>query len=1462
MRKIIFTLSLALLGMSVPRTGYADDNVPKADILDVVFNDDGSAYDASPMENPVEVIGKDLIETYYNENYKRVVPKFFNPWGGNGQTYYKVDYENNQQFKDALADGHTLELLVMADYTLGSLPDSECKPFTSHQSGGTGLMVAKTAQSVNKTNDFAFLPHTGGSYRWVPSGVHPEPGIFYHLVGVWNKEEGKAYIYVNGELKGTADAPGDFKFPTEKNNWFGIGADPSGEIGNTAWNGEVAIARIYNDPLTADQISALYKQVETGPNYRQFLKNSLDSINNINETFPEGNNPGYYTTEALAQYKTPYDDVAKKALDAIELGASDDEYISLRAELINSYAAIHEHANPMSDGYYYFINCFADFKAKQDVEMAMCVNANKELSWEPFDGNPLQLFKVTKLEDGNYSIQNVASGEYIGTKEGVSALVPMTATQTTPQTFTLLHSGQWNIANTENTRAYHTQSHNSGAGTSGRIVAWQAGVGTGSAWFLNPVTDQTVIDHAADMGPKVIAANKLKELIVDAKAARDLANEYTPLIKNAADNDENCQFSSNAKEPKEGAFSSLIDKRFDTYFHSSYSTSEPEASHNLQVDMLTPQSGVFIKMQPRNSDLVDCPNDIDIYATNDETLGKDANSSNDSWTKVAHFDSGFPTNQNGHYTSPNITFEEPYRYFRMVVLNTVSKRTNSNTGIPFFTLSEFQLYNSTPTANSQYNTLAGMKEACDALDALVKADEDKIANMTATIADTTELLAATRAVRALYVDRDVLDAQFAALLDSTKKTYSEALGSKVTLITNATDNDKNCQVSSNAKEPKEGSFAGLIDGTTSTYFHSNYSDAGPGDGINHNLQIDLKGNATNSFFYEFTGRTGSPSYCDTPNKFNIYATNDPDLGSDPYSEDSQWTLVKEVDEPSIPSAAEAHYTSPVIEMDNTYRYIRFTVLGTTSGRTNGTTGIPFFTFSEFQMYSGVDPSRVQYNYNPDVKEAADALKALIDKGDGMGWHQVWQSDINELRGAMNKLLESYVDTTQLVQLTSKMNAYADISLVDEEAIGCFKSQDVLDAFTASVAAARNSINPIQPTKASVAKAIEDINAAYETLMGQMNKVEPNKWYYIVSKSNLEYCANKAMYLNSTNVGTDIAFGQYDSATGESTYTEDAYAMWRLVPIEGTEYYGIQNMCTSHFYGPILGKGNDYKLLLQSQPSPYRIDYIGKGQLQMVSINDANPDGYQLHAQQDGSIVVPWPTGLDGASCWTFLPVDEESIARILVKQNSIRIQTLPFDIPAGESSLMSMNEGINTYAVKDLKVDEESNTTTLELTIQEDVKAGVPFIMMYGDYTQYDAETSLFDHFFFPIPANVDSTEYEANGLIGTLKGITLKKAGFGYLENDGLKVTTGDALSIIGQRGYIDPAKVKAAEGNTDFVLTLEGGLINGIRPVDVAKATDKVNVYSIDGKLLKKNVKATDARKSLKKGIYIVGKKKVAIK
>ena len=55
-------------------------------------------------------------------------------------------------------------------------------------------------------------------------------------MGVWNKQEAKTYIYVDGELKGTMDAPGNYVPPTTTTSyWFGIGVDASATVGQNAW---------------------------------------------------------------------------------------------------------------------------------------------------------------------------------------------------------------------------------------------------------------------------------------------------------------------------------------------------------------------------------------------------------------------------------------------------------------------------------------------------------------------------------------------------------------------------------------------------------------------------------------------------------------------------------------------------------------------------------------------------------------------------------------------------------------------------------------------------------------------------------------------------------------------------------------------------------------------------------------------------------------------------------------------------------------------------------------------------------------------------------------------------------------------------------------------------------------------------------------------------------------------------
>lgn len=257
---------------------YGDDNddegntpqKPVANLLDVVFNANGTATDISPMNNIVEVIAPNsTLDTYFNETYGCYVAKLDNAWGtgslGSTPNYCKIDYKENEAFKNALADGYTLETLFKAVYT-PPIANEEAKWFSAHEAGGTGFMICKIDMN-GRRNELTFLPNVSpqpaNSWKWATSGVVPEPEVFYHVVGVWNKDKGEAYIYVNGELKNTVAAVGNFNFPPNVNaQWFGIGCDAGPNGGQFGGKWEIVSARIYDEPLTQKEVSALWSQVK------------------------------------------------------------------------------------------------------------------------------------------------------------------------------------------------------------------------------------------------------------------------------------------------------------------------------------------------------------------------------------------------------------------------------------------------------------------------------------------------------------------------------------------------------------------------------------------------------------------------------------------------------------------------------------------------------------------------------------------------------------------------------------------------------------------------------------------------------------------------------------------------------------------------------------------------------------------------------------------------------------------------------------------------------------------------------------------------------------------------------------------------------------------------------------------------------------------------------------------------
>lgn len=233
---------------------------PIASLLDVLFKADGTAEDISSHNHPISTLGGLAMTTVYDNTYQRYMARFNHTPGTSGIStgFYRVDYSSNPIFKSALETGHTLEAVFMLDID-APLPDAEFKMLSSHQSGGTGLMVGNSSNN----NAIIFLLHVGGNYVWANSGVVPERGKPYHVVGAWDREQGKSQIYVNGELKASVSTSGNFKFPTAGADWLAIGADPSNATtAQTGWKGDVLIARVYDRALSSLDVEKLWESVE------------------------------------------------------------------------------------------------------------------------------------------------------------------------------------------------------------------------------------------------------------------------------------------------------------------------------------------------------------------------------------------------------------------------------------------------------------------------------------------------------------------------------------------------------------------------------------------------------------------------------------------------------------------------------------------------------------------------------------------------------------------------------------------------------------------------------------------------------------------------------------------------------------------------------------------------------------------------------------------------------------------------------------------------------------------------------------------------------------------------------------------------------------------------------------------------------------------------------------------------
>lgn len=241
--------------------------LPVADLFDILFNADGTAIDISSSCLDVQTVDGTAMTTFYDAALGRYVAHF----NHNGSMtissgFYRADYDDN--IADALSNGHSLECLFCLDFT--SPGTTEYKMFSAMQSGGTGFLVSKS--TANPPLQLTFLPYVGSNYIWTGGDINPEGGHYYHVVGVYDKDEEETRIYIDGEFMNAYEATGAFKNPSAAARWFCVGGDASNTaVCQSGWKGDVAIARAYSKALTDDEVKALYEASYVGRDYSNFF---------------------------------------------------------------------------------------------------------------------------------------------------------------------------------------------------------------------------------------------------------------------------------------------------------------------------------------------------------------------------------------------------------------------------------------------------------------------------------------------------------------------------------------------------------------------------------------------------------------------------------------------------------------------------------------------------------------------------------------------------------------------------------------------------------------------------------------------------------------------------------------------------------------------------------------------------------------------------------------------------------------------------------------------------------------------------------------------------------------------------------------------------------------------------------------------------------------------------------------
>ena len=707
----------------------------------------------------------------------------------------------------------------------------------------------------------------------------------------------------------------------------------------------------------------------------------------------------------------------------------------------------------------------------------------------------------------------------------------------------------------------------------------------------------------------------------------------------------------------------------------------------------------------------------------------------------------------------------------------------------------------------------------------------------------------------------------------------------------------------NNKQGDEGTYEALTSEgwEYGTYFHSAWGSAfEPSINKNHYLVAELEQDATGDILVKVAKRgTGN----DFPTQFAVYGANKFDkenpnatewkfqgLADINYTDSVAVTYNNGENDPvTVPDAVGI----AAMHLDGSYAYIKLAATKTLFNASNPLTNRGYFAIAKLNIWEAAEP--VVKSYTPELQDVQNTNEAVITElqaqieaaGKQVADSSATDAQIASLQAALDAFNKNYPDpsrvTTALAEASSVYNAASSKNLIG----------DKLAQYPTSVAEKlANVITKYQNFNsvklADINAAVNEINAVVAEFKASIKLPEAGKFYTLrsaskkyedgsngVSYRGIIYSANNDATTEVTNTATSVRYYRMDNAStikdsasfANADFTklqdtisiaEDARLIWKA-EASANGQITFRNLATGMYL-----TGANGKIYQSIEATPINVEGIAPETFRFNAGKNENGVTMYMNTRAASNTIVTWSDTADVNSNFFIEEVAKDKIATqsfylANVKEGQFYAGTFAVDIAAGDGY-------ITPYKVIGVNGDK------LVLGAYEDVvEAGTPFIYSVDmvNTTASGQMTTL--GFTQVIPAN-DLTEgnytYETknvNGLQGVLTEAVKIPAGKAYINNRGAVAVAPEAGADIAANGayFNGDASTTSEEGDETLELgKMVGNALTGIDATKVIVLPAKVDVYSIDGKLLRQGVKSSNAAKNLPAGVYVIGGQKVLVK